>query len=145
MRGVCQVGQRRWTQVYHTTVTSFWSVVIVIQGKPRQDWVRKFLDYAQCDRPSSYDFEEFREYLLEKSLSRSTINNYSFAIQRYYRMHGESISFKFIRPNNNIPYYLEEDDIFRIFSSCRNLKHFAMLHVLFYACLRASELCNLER
>lgn len=106
--------------------------------------VRKFLDYAQSDRPSSSDFEEFRECLLEKNLSRSTINNYSFAIQRYYRLNGESISFKFIRSNNNISYYLEENDVFRIFGSCRNLKHLAMLHVLFYACLRASELCNLD-
>ncbi|MCJ7444841.1 MAG: tyrosine-type recombinase/integrase, partial [Methanotrichaceae archaeon] len=79
-----------------------------------------------------------------KNLSRSSINNYSFAISKYYKMRGESISFKFIRPNNNIPYYLEEDDVFRIFSSCRNLKHLAMLHVLFYGCLRASELCNLD-
>jgi len=55
-----------------------------------------------------------------------------------------SITFKFIRPNNNIPYYPEEDDVFRILSSCLNLKHLAMLHVLFYGCLRASELCNLD-
>jgi integrase/recombinase XerD len=106
--------------------------------------VRKFLDYVQSDRPLSSDFEEFRKYLLDKNLSRSTINNYCFAIQRCFMMHGESITFKFIRPNNNIPYYLEEEDIFRIFSSCRNLKHLAMLHVLFYACLRVSELCNLD-
>ena len=51
--------------------------------------VRKFLDYAQSERPLSSDFGEFREYLLKKNLSRSTINNYCFAIQRYFMMHGD--------------------------------------------------------
>ncbi|MCJ7443900.1 MAG: phage integrase N-terminal SAM-like domain-containing protein, partial [Methanotrichaceae archaeon] len=73
--------------------------------------VGKFLEFVQNDRPSLTDFEDFREHLLKKNLSRSSINNYSFAISKYYKMRGESISFKFIRPNNNIPYYLEEDDV----------------------------------
>lgn len=32
----------------------------------------------------------------------------------------------------------------RIFATIQNLKHLAMLQVLFYGCLRATELCNLN-
>ena len=32
----------------------------------------------------------------------------------------------------------------KIFAVCRNLKHYTILNVLFYACLRASELCSLN-
>jgi integrase/recombinase XerD len=32
----------------------------------------------------------------------------------------------------------------RIFSVINNIKHFAMLQTIFYGCLRASELCNLD-
>jgi integrase/recombinase XerD len=46
--------------------------------------------------------------------------------------------------NDNLPYYFDEDDVLKIFSSCRNFKHLTMLKTLFYGCLRASELCNLD-
>jgi integrase/recombinase XerD len=59
-------------------------------------------------------------------------------------MIGEAISFPFLNRNNNIPYYFDQEDVLRIFSACHNLKHYAMLQTLFYGCLRASELCNLD-
>jgi len=40
--------------------------------------VRSYLKYADTNRPTTTDFEEFRETLHKKNLSRSTINNYSF-------------------------------------------------------------------
>jgi integrase/recombinase XerD len=42
-----------------------------------------------------------------------------------------------------LPYFTEEEVIL-IFGVCHNLKHLAMLQTLFYGCLRASELCNLD-
>jgi integrase/recombinase XerD len=59
-------------------------------------------------------------------------------------MIGEEISFQFLKRNNNLPYYFDEEDVLKIFGSCHNLKHYAMLQTLFYGCLRASELCNLD-
>jgi integrase/recombinase XerD len=106
--------------------------------------VGKFLEFTQSERPPINALNEYREYLQSKKLSRSSLNNCSFAIQHYYKMVGEDVSFHFIKPNNNIPYYFDEEDILRIFSVCRNIKHYAMLQVLFYGCLRASELCNLD-
>ena len=103
-----------------------------------------FLEYTKSDRPTTNSFEEYRANLIEKNLSRSSINNTCFAIKHYYKMNGEEISFPFIRPDNHLPYYFDENDVLGVFSVCNNIKHLAMLKILFYASLRASELCNLD-
>ena len=59
-------------------------------------------------------------------------------------MLGQDVSFTFIKPNNTIPYYFDESEIAEIFRKCNNIKHLAMLKTMFYASLRASELCNLD-
>ncbi|MDF0590284.1 tyrosine-type recombinase/integrase [Methanotrichaceae archaeon Mx] len=59
-------------------------------------------------------------------------------------MLGESVPVQFLKENEHIPYYFDEDDVLRIFSICHNIKHLAMLQTLFYGCLRASELCHLD-
>jgi integrase/recombinase XerD len=106
--------------------------------------IGRFLEFAQNERPPVSTANAFREQLISKNLSRSSVNNYSFAIKYYYRMIGEEVSFPFIKRNNNLPYYFDEEDVLKIFSVCHNLKHYAMLQTLFYGCLRASELCNLD-
>lgn len=106
--------------------------------------VGKFLEFAQNDEPQKEEFARFQEMLYESKLSRSSFNNYCFAIQRYYGMHGKSIDFNFVRPTNTIPYFFDENDIDKLFTVCHNLKHLAMLQTLFFGCLRASELCSLD-
>ena len=106
--------------------------------------VGKFLEFAQNNEPQVEDFTSFQEMLHESRLSRSSINNYCFAIQKYYEMRGKSIDFNFIRPMNTIPHFFDENDIAKLFAVCQNLKHLAMLQTLFYGCLRASELCSLD-
>jgi integrase/recombinase XerD len=59
-------------------------------------------------------------------------------------MLGEQVEFARITPNNLIPYYFSEEEVNKIFSVIYNIKHLAMLKTLFYGCLRASELCNLN-
>jgi integrase/recombinase XerD len=103
----------------------------------------RYLQFAQTDMPSNDNFIQFRDMLQEKILSRSTINNYFFSIKKYHQMIEKPISFAFIRPKNTIPYFFEESDIARIFNSCHNIKHLAMLQTIFYSALRASELCEL--
>jgi hypothetical protein len=46
--------------------------------------VKTYLEYAKTNRPTTTDFEQFRETLHLKNLARSTINNYSFAIKKYH-------------------------------------------------------------
>lgn len=107
--------------------------------------VGRYLKFVGSTEPSGKDFTKFYDSLREKRLSQSTVNNYSFAIRRYHEMKKlQPIEFKFARPSNHIPYYFDEDDIIKIFSSCHNIKHLAMLMTLFYAGLRATELCNLD-
>jgi Phage integrase, N-terminal SAM-like domain len=55
--------------------------------------VNKFLEFAQNDKPTITTFNEFRIQLQEKKLSRSSINNYSFAIKCYYKMLGNDAEF----------------------------------------------------
>jgi hypothetical protein len=57
--------------------------------------VKSYLEYSKTDRPTTSDFVEFRETLHKKNLSRSTINNYSFAIKKYHAMWGEQIKYTF--------------------------------------------------
>jgi integrase/recombinase XerD len=60
-------------------------------------------------------------------------------------MNGEEFVFKILPVNNTLPYYFDEEDIMKIFiAASPNIKHLSMLKVLFYCCLRASEICRLE-
>jgi integrase len=106
--------------------------------------VGRYLEFAGTDRPLAEAAKQFRQILHDRELSRSTINNYSFAISKYHEMLGESVSLPFLKRNDELLYYFDQEDVRNIFDACGNLKHFAMLQTLFYSFLRASELCNLD-
>jgi integrase/recombinase XerD len=106
--------------------------------------IRRYLEYTKVEKPSIEDANKYRQTLFDRNLARSTINNYSFAIANYHKMIGGSVKLPFLKRNDEIPYYFDQDDILRIFSTCGNIKHLAMLKTLFYGSLRASELCNLD-
>jgi integrase/recombinase XerD len=106
--------------------------------------VGKYLEFAGTSKPDQSDFQRFREMLVDKRLARNTINNYSTAIKRYHEMINFPVSFVYQKPDDMIPYFFDQDDVTRIFDVCNNIKHMAMLQTLFYGCLRASELCNLD-
>jgi integrase/recombinase XerD len=106
--------------------------------------VERYLKFAKSDRPSNQDLERFRDTLAEKRVSRSTKNQYNYAIKAYHAMIGEKIEVKRLNPDNQIPYYFDKEDVLKIFNVIHNLKHIAILQTLFYACLRSSELCNID-
>ena len=105
------------------------------------DRVRQYIIFAGKPTPSILDFERFRNNLIERNLSNSTINNYSFSARQFHEMLGEELKFPFLKPNNIISYCFSMEDIKKIIeaSSC-NLKHHTMLTMLFHCGLRASEL-----
>jgi integrase/recombinase XerD len=72
------------------------------------------------------------------------LNQYAYAVKAYHDMLGDPIAIKRLDPKNQIPYYFTSEDVENIFSVCNDLKHLAMLQTLFYGCLRAMELCNLD-
>jgi integrase/recombinase XerD len=106
--------------------------------------VGRYLKFAGTDKPPIESAARFRQVLHEKRLSRSSISNYSFSITKYHEMLGEKVSLPFLKRNDELPYYFSEDDVRSIFDTCTNLKHYAMLQTIFYGCLRASELCNID-
>jgi integrase/recombinase XerD len=106
--------------------------------------VGRYLKFAGTDKPLVESATRFRQTLHEKRISRSSINNYSFSIAKYHEMLGEEVSLPFLKRNDELPYYFGEDDVRNIFDTCTNLKHYAMLQTIFYGCLRASELCNID-
>jgi integrase/recombinase XerD len=103
----------------------------------------KYLEFAKTDQPLPSDFDTFREVLLERRLSRSTLNHYGLSIRKYHEMIKQPITFPFLKPNDTIPYFSNEQDIAKILIGVHNLKHYCMLMVMFYGCLRVSDLCNL--
>jgi site-specific recombinase XerD len=103
-----------------------------------------YLVELNSDMPSSKDAEQFYKSLYDKKLSRSAINNFVAAILKYHAMINNPVKLKFIRLNNALPYYFDQSDILNIFNICNNIKHYAMLKVLFFGCLRSGELCNLD-
>lgn len=88
--------------------------------------------------------QEYRDSLMDRNLSRSSVNNYCFAIRNYHRMMNQEIDFPFLKRSNEIPYYFTSDEVCRIFYQINNIKHLTMFKTAFYGCLRASELCNLD-
>ena len=103
-----------------------------------------YLVKVNTDMPSAIDASRYRDSLLDKKLSGSTINNTTAAIIKYHSMIDQPIKLPFLKLNNSLPYYFEESDVLKIFSLCSNLKHYCMLKVLFFGCLRSGELCNLD-
>ncbi len=104
----------------------------------------RYLRFAETNRPSIEDYECFHTSSHEWKLSRSTLNQYNYGIRSYHRMLGENISVTRLEPNNKIHHFFTAEEVDRVFSVVHNLKHLAMLKTLFYACLRASELCALN-
>lgn len=107
--------------------------------------VQQFLRWAKDPLPPVEKATEYREILMEKGLARSSLNNFSFAVRRFYEMHNLDFSFPFLKPDDTIPYYFNESDVQAIFDAAsHHIRDLAMLMTLFYGTLRASDLCNLD-
>jgi integrase/recombinase XerD len=107
------------------------------------DRVGRYLKFAKTDRPNHLHAEQFQTALTHRN--RSTVNNYAISIMAYHRSIGDYyLQIPLLRMADAIPYYFDENDVNKIFSVIKNFKHYAMLQTLFYGCLRASELCNLD-
>jgi len=106
--------------------------------------INGYLLEVNTDIPSAIDAARYRDSLIDRKLSGSTINNTTAAIVKYHAMIDQPVTLPFLKLNNALPYYFDEADILKIFSVCANLKHYCMLKVLFFGCLRSGELCNLD-
>jgi integrase/recombinase XerD len=106
--------------------------------------VEKYLQFAGTDRPSDKNLQDYREHIFDQHWARSTLNNSAFAVTAYHSMMGEEVKIPILTRNETLPFYFTEGEIVSFFSAIDNLKHLCIFQVLFYAALRASELCNLD-
>ena len=105
---------------------------------------RRYLTFCDTDRPTQEDAERFRDHLINRRLSRSSINNYSFVVQSFHKMIGDAVILPHLKINEKLPYFFDERDIKQIFDSITNIKHLCILQIGFYTSLRASEVANLD-
>jgi integrase/recombinase XerD len=106
--------------------------------------VEKYLEFCNNEEPSFDMAQRYRDLLFDRDLSNSSIANYSFAMKSYHKMLGQEIKFPHLKRANEIPYFFTSSDVNNIFDRINNIKHLAMFKTAFYACLRASEICNLD-
>ncbi len=107
-------------------------------------YIGLFLREVGDENPDESVAFAYREGLVSCGLARSTVNDYSFAIQHFYKMLGKHIKLPILSRNTVLPYYFDGEDVVKIFLVIKNIKHLAIYQTLFYGCLRATELCNLD-
>lgn len=106
--------------------------------------INTYLAEVNSDSPSKDDANKFYNSLHDKSISRSSINNFAASLIKYHQMIDQPVKLPFLKLNNSLPYYFDETDVLKILGACNNLKHYSMLKVLFFGCLRSGELCKLD-
>lgn len=112
---------------------------------------RVFLEY--CNRPSEqlneYDIRNFLLYLInEKKVSPGTVNAYSAAIRFLFAVtFNRTLNYLQIprqKKRRTLPEVLTREEVSSIIESCKNIKHKAMLAVIYSSGLRISEAAALK-
>ena len=90
--------------------------------------------------------EKILEYLLTIP-GRSNRCNHHSAIKLMYKVHGFKNKMRFIPypdKEDKLPIHVNKDEFMRMFIVCENMKHKAIICLMFDAGLRVSEVCNLK-
>lgn len=112
---------------------------------------RIFLEY--CNRPAEqlneHDIRNFLWYLIsEKKVSPSTVNTYSAAIRFLFAVTlNRTLNYLQIprqKKRHTLPDVLTREEVSSIIESCNNIKHKAMLMVVYSSGLRVSEAAALK-
>jgi integrase/recombinase XerD len=94
--------------------------------------------------PSIEDAKEYHSNMAASNLARATVNIRRAALVAFFRSQGSELKLPYLKTNNQVPYFFDENDVALILNSCTNFKHYAMLNLMFHCMLRVSDLCNLE-
>ena len=112
---------------------------------------RIFLEY--CNRPTEqlneHDIRNFLLYLINvKKSSPGTVNSYSAAIRFLFAVtFNRTLNYLQIprqKKRKTFPEILTREEVFAIIESCKNIKHKAMLTVVYSSGLRVSEAAALK-
>ncbi len=125
--------------------------------KYSQRTVKQYLyhnrEFLESSKKNPYDVsdEDIKDYLYrlvnEKNVSTSTLNTAINALKFYY---GEVLKRKFVyeikrpRKDKKLPVVLSQEEVSRILSSVNNIKHKAILMLIYSAGLRISEVVKLK-
>lgn len=111
--------------------------------------VKTFLEHfnGSATKPSEISERAIKEWLL-LAKSTNTLKQRISAVKLFYELTGKQpLKFKHIeypRASKKLPIVLSADEIQRMFDACENLKHRAILALLYACGLRVSELINLK-
>lgn len=110
-----------------------------------------FINFFQRDPEglSENEINVYMKFLIEKrKISASTQNMAINAIKFYFEQVKKERSkrYQYDRPvkERKLPVVLSKEEVSRLFSSCANIKHNAMLQLIYSAGLRRSELINMK-
>lgn len=112
---------------------------------------RIFLEYSKrpAEQLDEHDIRNFLWYLMnEKKASPGTVNSYSAAIRFLFAVTlNRTLNYLQIprqKKRKTLPEVLTREEVFSIIESCENIKHKAMLMVIYSAGLRVSEAAALK-
>lgn len=106
--------------------------------------IKPYLKSVMHANPSIEDARKYHSAMVESKLARSTVNIRAAALKAFYKSKGEKLVVPHLKVTNKIPYFFSESDVIAILSACTNLKHYAMLSLIFHCMLRVSDVINLE-
>lgn len=106
-----------------------------------------FFSQSKKDHPKNLNEQDIKDFLGTLKQT-NTQRNYHSGIKKFYDIClGQKDKFKYIpyaRKDNKLPIVLSQDEIQKMFSACRNIKHKVILALLYSCGLRVSELINLK-
>jgi len=111
--------------------------------------VKCFLSYFErsATKPSEISERQIKDWLLLAKSINGRKHRLS-AVKLFYKLTGKQpLKFKYIeypRSEKKLPIVLSQSEIQAMFDACENLKHKAILALLYSAGLRVSELLNLK-
>jgi len=106
--------------------------------------IRLYLKTQKTIAPSVDEAIEYHSNMAASNLARATVNIRRAALLAFHKSQGQELKLPYLKPNNQIPYFFDENDVAAIFNSCTNFRHYVMLDLMFHCMLLVSDLCNLE-
>ena len=109
--------------------------------------IQYFFSKSTKDHPKNINEEDIKNFLRD-FCKVNTQRNYHSAIKKFYDIClNQKNKFKYIpyaRKEQKLPIILSQDEVKRLFNACDNLKHKAILYLLYSTGMRVSEIINLK-
>jgi site-specific recombinase XerD len=106
-----------------------------------------FFEWCKKDHPKNVNERDIKDFLSQYA-EPNTQRNYHCAIKKFYDIclsqHDKFKNIPYCKKSEKLPIVLSVEEVQKMFSVCSNLKHKAILAVLYSCGLRVSELVNLK-